>query len=246
MINLHTHSTYSDGRYPPAAIVEAGIAAGLTHIGISDHYRTSKLGYTAEYVIGERLPDYMEAIRQLARERSSEITVWVGLEVDFSKRTPMEQFWQRGFRQTPLNSLDYVLFEYVNDPTYDGLPLTALLAYRRWIQVPVGLAHAHVARAFADIDPAELVRTLAENQIFLELCPSARNAIPQEDGRFLPYYRVEGAYMEAFWKGVRREGVFVSIGSDVHQRLEEVSDVGDAWAFIQEQGLEDLLITSRT
>jgi hypothetical protein len=246
MINLHTHSTYSDGRHSPAEIVDAAVAAGLTHIGISDHYRTQKLAHTAEYVIAETLPDYVAAIRALADQRASEIIVWVGLEVDFSKRTPMEQFWQRGFRKTPLSTLDYVLFEYVNDAAYDGLPLTALLAYRRWIEAPVGLAHSHISRAFADIDPAELARMLADNRIFLELCPAVRNAIPLEGGGFLPYYRVGGGYMEAFWEGVRQEGVALAVGTDIHHRLDEVAAVEDAWAFIQELRLEGHLITSRS
>ena len=55
MINLHNHTTYSDGRFEPEEIVRAALDAGLTHIGISDHFRTAKLGATAQYVIAEEL-----------------------------------------------------------------------------------------------------------------------------------------------------------------------------------------------
>ena len=155
MIDLHTHSVFSDGSFAPEEIIEAAIAGGLTHVGISDHFRTSKLGLTAEYVMLERLDEYIDHVRALAAKHAPQITVLVGLEVDFSKRTPMEQFWQRGFQKTPLNDLDYVLFEYVNDARWDGLPLTALLAYRRWLQVPVGLAHNFLARNFSSHTKAE-------------------------------------------------------------------------------------------
>lgn len=37
MIDLHTHSTYSDGSLSPAALAEAGRQAGLTALALTDH-----------------------------------------------------------------------------------------------------------------------------------------------------------------------------------------------------------------
>ena len=247
MIDLHTHSVFSDGSFAPEEIIEAAIAGGLTHIGISDHFRTSKLGLTAEYVMLERLDEYIDHVRALASKHAPQITVLVGLEVDFSKRTPMEQFWKQGFRKTPLNDLDYVLFEYVNDARWDGLPLTALLAYRRWLRVPVGLAHNFLARNFSSHTKAEdLASTLAAQDVFVELCPSGRNAaISPETSSPIPYYRYPDPYNEALWKAFRDRDVLLSIGSDSHERLPQVADIGDAWSFLEERELSGQLVTSR-
>lgn len=247
MINLHAHTTFSDGAFAPEEVVQAAISGGLTHLGISDHYRTSKLAATASYVILEGLREYIDHVRALAASYAPQISVLVGLEVDFSKRTPMEQFWERGFRQTPLNDLDYVLFEYVNDDQLGGLPLTALLAYRRWIQVPVGLAHSFLARDLSHgATPQELARTLAEHEIFVELCPSQRNAARSPDSdTLIPYYRYPGPYNEALWREVRDGDVLLSIGTDSHDRLSQIADVHDAWAYLQERELVDHLVTQR-
>jgi len=43
MMNLHNHTTYSDGKFSPRDIVEAAIRAGLSAVGISDHYRTTRV-----------------------------------------------------------------------------------------------------------------------------------------------------------------------------------------------------------
>ena len=37
MVDLHMHSTFSDGKHSPEEMIEEGIRRGLTRIGISDH-----------------------------------------------------------------------------------------------------------------------------------------------------------------------------------------------------------------
>ena len=37
MIDLHTHTTASDGRYPPRELVVRAVAAGVTMLGVTDH-----------------------------------------------------------------------------------------------------------------------------------------------------------------------------------------------------------------
>lgn len=247
MINLHCHSTHSDGRLDPEEIVRAALEAGLTHVGISDHFRTAKLAATARYVIPEELEIYIADIRKLAARYAEQITVLVGLEIDFSERTPLEQLWARGFSQTPLNSLDYVLFEYVEDPDWRGLPLSSLLAYRRWIQVPVGLAHCFLSRCFAGrMEPKDLARVLAGNGLFVELCPAERNSVRHPlTGEATPFYRYPDEYTRAFFAACREEMVLFSLGSDAHDSAAEVGAMADAAAFLAEQGLEGRLISER-
>src|SRR5210317_1547989 len=37
MIDLHTHSTFSDGSYTPEEVVQMGVEAGLTGMALTDH-----------------------------------------------------------------------------------------------------------------------------------------------------------------------------------------------------------------
>src|SRR5690606_8889804 len=53
MIDLHCHSTASDGLLPPARVVEAASAAGLTAIALTDHDTTA--GLAAARAAGARL-----------------------------------------------------------------------------------------------------------------------------------------------------------------------------------------------
>lgn len=243
MINLHNHTTFSDGKLTPEELVQAAINYGFSHIGISDHFRTSKLGASAQYVIPEFWDEYVEHIRRLASTYAGQITVLAGIEIDFSPRTALEQLWPRGYSNSLLNDLDYALFEYVNDQRWEGLPLTALLSYRRWIKPPVGLAHTLFARSMKSIPAADLARQLAENDIFVELCPSPRNSVATEDGDWHPYYRFDDPYHDALFNALGQQGVRFSIGTDTHSSPDEFETVHDAIRFLQEKGLTEQLIT---
>ncbi|MFI5274199.1 MAG: PHP domain-containing protein [Ktedonobacterales bacterium] len=52
-IDLHTHSTASDGLYPPEVLVGLAHAAGVTTLGLADHDTTA--GVPAALAAGERL-----------------------------------------------------------------------------------------------------------------------------------------------------------------------------------------------
>lgn len=240
MINLHNHTTWSDGYLTPQQLADAAVAAGLTHVGITDHYRTNKLGRSGKYVDLPQLLDYIVELRLLAKWYAKEIKVLVGLEIDFSARTQLEPL----LTSQLLNQLDYVLFEYVADAEWYGYSLDKLLTIRPQITVPVGLAHNPLARNFELLLEAEdLVAILEDHAIFVELCPARRNAVFAPDGRPVLPYRYPTAYNEALWQAFRRSQVLFSIGNDAHHSTAEIGMVGDAWEFLREHGLLDHLVT---
>jgi hypothetical protein len=240
MINLHNHTTWSDGYLRPQQLAEAAVAAGLTHVGITDHYHTSKLGRGRNSVDLHHLLDYIVDLRLLARWYADEIKVLIGLEVDFSARTQLEPL----LTSQLLNQLDYVLFEYVADAEWYGYPLDELLAIRPQITVPVGLAHNPLARNFELlIDASDFVATLEGYEIFVELCPARRNAVFAPDGRPVLPYRYPTPYNEALWEAFSRSRVLFSIGSDTHHSAAEVGELSDAWEFLRDRGLLDRLVT---
>ncbi len=228
MMNLHNHSTFSDGIFPPEAIVKKAISCGLNYVAITDHYMTRK----ARSMDNSELERYIDEISRLKDEYSSEIKVLMGVEIDASRdRTNFD-----AIRYDLLNSMDFVLFEYVNDDLWEGMHLWELFNIIQKIEVPSGLAHNDISRNFREIDYDALLNVLEDNDIFVELSPSPRNSKFNR-----PYYR----FAMEFFHALSRSDVMVSIGTDTHTNLDEVCLIKDAIAFIEEMRLENNLITER-
>jgi DNA polymerase (family 10) len=250
--NLHVHSTFSDGLLSPEQICGAALQAGFTHIGLADHFASVKLP-RARTVGPEKLRSYLEKIQELKREYRGSLHVLAGLEIAFSLfQTDFTALFCGQYEADPLRDMDFFLFEYVNDDGWSGLDLRELLKVRGMIRGQVGLAHTDVDRNFRErYRPAELACALAEGNIFLELCPSARNSwmmsspAKERPSRFLPYYRVDSEYTGEFFEEARKSGVLFSIGTDTHDSMEEMTQIQDAVEFLQEKGLQDNLVLRR-
>jgi len=229
-INLHVHSTWSDGAHVPRDLMRSAIVHGLTHIGITDHYLTRKLS-TPQFCVGpDEVAAYAADIREVAEDHARWLDVLVGLEVDWSVRAApyLPALWPQ------VGELDYLLFEYVDDAAWEGDSLEALLALRPSLTLPVGLAHNDLAGNFAErYTPEALVELLEASDLFLEL-PTA----PQTG-----YYRAQDPYTLRVWACLAESGVRYSVGSDAHQRIDAVAEVDDAHQFLEERGLRQWLIT---
>ena len=77
--NVHTHTTYVDGRSTAREMVEAALAGGLRSLGFSEHleFRTSNCTLTPE-----NAPVYRAEIRALRDEYAGRIRIWLGAERD--------------------------------------------------------------------------------------------------------------------------------------------------------------------
>jgi histidinol phosphatase-like PHP family hydrolase len=175
-INLHNHSTHSDGRLTPEEIVMAAMDAGLTHIAITDHFASAKL--TVSGVDRENIAAYTAEIRDLAAKHADHIKVLAGVEIDFCpKRMDFRLLGDFSLEESIFRALDFVLLEYVGEPEWEGASLEDLIEIRPKIPGPVGLAHCHFERAFEGLMPQTVVSILEQHRIFLELCPTERNAL---------------------------------------------------------------------
>lgn len=226
-MNLHNHSTFSDGSFTPEFIIGKAIEYGLNYVAITDHYLTSKTRSMSEDVI----EDYIDAIDELKRKYRHRIRVLTGVEIDASRRTDFGKI-----RYDLLNSMDFVLFEYVNDDLWKGMHMWELFDVFDHIEVPIGLAHTDISRNFKDIDYDALLRVMEDHGLFVELSPSQRNS---KFGR--PYYR----FAIDFFRLLKDTNVMVSIGTDTHTRPEEVGDIKDAALFVEEFDLWENLITRK-
>lgn len=224
MINLHAHTTFSDGLFPPEAIVERAAKDGLTHIGITDHFETSKV---ASLKAGD-FRTYLRRIEELRRKYEGTIEVLAGVEIDVNPercaldRLPFDM----------LGELDFVLFEYVNDEANDGDDMEDLDRILSKISVPMGLAHSDIKSCLAGMGAAEIADMLSSRDLFVEL----NTALP---------YRRDGMTFYELAEDVIREfkgKVKLSIGTDIHRRLPEVSNVEAAYRFVRRLDLEDDLL----
>jgi histidinol phosphatase-like PHP family hydrolase len=229
-INMHVHSTWSDGAHTPRDLVRSAVVHGLSHIGISDHYLTRKLS-SPEFCVGPRqVAAYVADLRQTATEHARWVDLLIGLEIDWSARAApyLPALWPQ------VAQLDYLLFEYVDDTEWQGDSLEALIELRPTLPLPVGLAHTDLGAAFARrYAPEALVEQLEANDLFVEL--------PTGPGTH--YYRAQDPYTLRVWECLAASRVRYSVGSDVHARIDDVGEIDDAHRFLEERGLRDRLIT---
>ncbi len=78
--DLHTHTTFSDGKNTPEEMVQAAVALGFKRIGISDHSYTS---FDASCCMKrEDIPAYRAEISRLKEKYAGRIEVLCGIEQD--------------------------------------------------------------------------------------------------------------------------------------------------------------------
>ncbi len=88
--NLHTHTTWDDGKNTAREMIEAALAAEMTAVGISVHSPTEP-GDGWSLPAG-RLPDYRQEIAALAREYAGRIRVYCGVEWDVTSKIALAPF----------------------------------------------------------------------------------------------------------------------------------------------------------
>lgn len=80
--NLHTHTTYTDGKDTPEAMLQEAIARGFSGIGFSEH-STLRYSKSTRPLIPERAAAYKREIAALKQKYAGQIDVFCGLEFDF-------------------------------------------------------------------------------------------------------------------------------------------------------------------
>ncbi len=79
--NLHSHTTFSDGKNTVAEMAEAAYRAGLGVFGFSEHSWTPQF---ADYpgLVPERFEDYRRAVLEARERYAGKMRVYLGLEQD--------------------------------------------------------------------------------------------------------------------------------------------------------------------
>ncbi len=78
--NLHTHTTFCDGKNTPEQLIRAAIAKGFSSIGFSGHsYNPHSLMFAGNV---DRTKEYQQHIRMLQQKYKGIIDVYCGLEIE--------------------------------------------------------------------------------------------------------------------------------------------------------------------
>lgn len=92
--NLHTHSTYCDGKHTPEQMVEYAIKKGFDSLGFSAH---SYMFFSPEHSIKpSEVENYKNEITGLKEKYKNELEIFLGLEVDM-------------YSQVDLSGYDYLI-----------------------------------------------------------------------------------------------------------------------------------------
>ena len=87
LVSYHNHTTWSDGRASISELVAAARRAGVTELGISDHFAITPDGQSPFWSIKvEKLDAYVEDVL-LAAQSTDDIAIRLGAEVDFFPET---------------------------------------------------------------------------------------------------------------------------------------------------------------
>ncbi|MCQ5376080.1 MAG: PHP domain-containing protein [Methanomassiliicoccales archaeon] len=224
VINLHTHTIFSDGIFDIETIVSEGARKGLTHIAITDHFETTKVCSLSK----RDFKRYLATIETIKEKYEGTITVLAGVEIDANP----DRCDLSSIPTEMLNSLDLVLFEYVNDFLNGGADIETIGNFISELIVPCGLAHPDFEIAFVGIHPDDLARLLSQYNFFIEI----NTAKPYKRNGVAFYERAED--LIAKLKGKVR----FSIGTDVHRTLSEVYNVSPAYNFARKIGIEEDLL----
>ena len=89
--NLHTHTTYADGKNTPEEIVLEAIERGFASIGFSEHSYMPYSSYPNQMTV-EKTEDYKAEIRALKAKYKGVIDVFCGIEFELYSDIPTEDF----------------------------------------------------------------------------------------------------------------------------------------------------------
>ena len=84
LVNLHTHTTFSDGANTPEEYIKAALDAGFSGLGFSDHAYVP-----AEYDIGFSMKsgvssEYLRELQRLKEKYKGRLEIYAGLEGDYT------------------------------------------------------------------------------------------------------------------------------------------------------------------
>ena len=89
--NLHTHTTYTDGKNAPEELIEVALARGFDSIGFSEH-TLNVYSPALNQLTEEKTALYRKEIAALKEKYRGQIDIFCGLEYEFYSEVPQEGY----------------------------------------------------------------------------------------------------------------------------------------------------------
>ncbi|MFX0043675.1 MAG: PHP domain-containing protein [Candidatus Hodarchaeota archaeon] len=202
-INLHIHSTYSDGTNNIKQIVIKSLKLGLNYIAITDHFTNSWKAWVSRLKNNELITDYLEEISECQKyltRNNKNLTLLKGIEIDLAST---EQYIKVYIKA---DKFDLILFEYLQSYESIAFVKNIIHHWRKQLsdknKIPVlGLAHFDPSFfMLGNIDT--LMKFLKDYNIYFEFNSSYASF-------YSPRYR-------RFFEKLREYDIPVAIGCDSH------------------------------
>lgn len=201
-MDLHNHTTWSDGIHNAEKIILNALQHGVEAVGITDHFQTDK----CHSVKNKDLKEYIEELNKLKETYKDRIEVFSGIELCMnSKLSDLEHL-----PYNDLNKLDYVLLEYIDYFKY-SVKFTELDNYLNKLSCNVGLAHTDLIKFCKNYGSKFVINTLREKNIFWELNVNEGYKYFDKIVESIDTWTVS-----RFFKKLKKNNIPMSVGSDTH------------------------------
>ena len=88
--NLHTHSTYCDGKDTPEEMIALALAKGFDSVGFSGH---SYMSFSPDYSMStEGTEEYKKEIKELKKKYSGKIDIFLGIEFEMHSEVELSGY----------------------------------------------------------------------------------------------------------------------------------------------------------
>lgn len=227
-INLHTHTTFSDGKNSIKQMVINALKLGLNYLAITDHFSDSwKSEIIPTLDNADKIKDYLleiEECQNFLKIGNTNLKLYKGIEIDIgSSINSITSLIQP-------NKFNIILFEYLE--TQDGITFIKDII-QDWKKRNL-VKNKPLIFGLAHFDPSHFIYEGLDKIIhFLD----KYNIYVEFNSRYSEYYSRKNLL---FFEKLKEQNIPVAIGSDAHN-LKGLSDINDQLESIREYGLENNL-----
>ncbi|MHA2037532.1 MAG: PHP domain-containing protein [Promethearchaeota archaeon] len=226
-INLHIHSTFSDGKNNIRQIVKTALNLDMDHIAITDHFTNSWKEWVSKLKNIDIITEYLGEInscQKYLREYGKNLVVYKGLEIDLGSSA---RFIKRIIQPS---QFELILFEYLQDVSTIAFMKNLINFWQKEIHnvrnLPI-LGLAHFDPSFFIHDNLDILISFLKNySIYFEFNSS-----------YPSYYSRQN---EIFFDKLRDNNIPVAIGCDSHN-VNSLNDFDEPLEMIKYYNLDSNL-----
>ena len=226
-MNLHIHSTFSDGKVSIRKMVKSALKLNLDYIAITDHFTDSWKDWVSKLKDIDKISEYLGEITECQnyiREHGKKLVVFKGLEVDLGSSA---RFIKKNIQPS---KFDLILFEYLQDVDTIAFIKNIINFWKRKIrnigELPI-IGLAHLDPSYFMYDNLDILISFLKNySIYFEFNPS-----------YPTYYSRKN---EIFLAKLRDNNIPVAIGCDSHS-ISSINNIEEPLGMIKYYNLESNL-----